>query len=59
VREAVITALLAGRIGEAHAIGLAAASRLILAAVDLVAGAVWLSVPPLLRSRRRPVGSVE
>jgi uncharacterized membrane protein YbhN (UPF0104 family) len=45
VREAVIAALLTGQLGEAHAIALAAASRLVLTAVDLGAGAVAVALP--------------
>jgi glycosyltransferase 2 family protein len=51
VREAVIVALLGSRLGEANAIVLAASSRLVLAAVDLVAGGLSMSVP-LLTGRR-------
>lgn len=59
VREAVLVALLSGRLGEAHAIGLAAASRLVLSAIDLGGGAAALAVPFLQRQRRKPVGAAE
>jgi glycosyltransferase 2 family protein len=49
VREAVIVALLRSRLGEANAIVLAAASRIVLTGVDLSAGAASLSVPAFLR----------
>jgi uncharacterized membrane protein YbhN (UPF0104 family) len=52
VREAVIAALLAGRLGEVHAIALAATSRLVLAAVDLAGGAAALSLPLIRRPER-------
>jgi hypothetical protein len=56
VREAVIVALLGGRLGEANAIVLAAASRIVLTAVDLVAGMASLYGPALLRRQSpRPV----
>ena len=42
VREAVIVALLRNRLGEANAIVLAAASRIVLTAIDLVAGTASL-----------------
>jgi glycosyltransferase 2 family protein len=51
VREAVIVALLGSRLGEANAIVLAASSRLVLAAVDLVAGGLSTAVP-LFTGRR-------
>jgi uncharacterized membrane protein YbhN (UPF0104 family) len=55
VREAVITALLSGHLGQADAILLAGTSRVVLTAVDLVGGAAALSLP-LLRGRRpKPV----
>jgi glycosyltransferase 2 family protein len=57
VREAVIVALLTPRLGEAHAIVLAGASRIVLVAVDLVAGAVSLSLPLLRRRERKPAGA--
>jgi uncharacterized membrane protein YbhN (UPF0104 family) len=59
VREAVIVALLSSRLGEAHAIALAAISRLILSAVDLVGGTTALALPLLHRARRRPVSAAE
>jgi glycosyltransferase 2 family protein len=59
VREAVLVALLSGRLGEAHAIALAAASRLVLSAIDLGGGAVALLLPLLHRPRRKPVGAAE
>jgi glycosyltransferase 2 family protein len=59
VRETVIVALLAGRLGEAHAIALAAASRIVLTCVDLAGGAAALSVPALRRPRQRAVGAAE
>ena len=49
VREAVIAALLASRLGEADAIVLAATSRIVLSAIDLVAGAASFGVPALRR----------
>ena len=49
VREAVLVALLSGRLGEAHAIALAAASRLVLSAIDLGGGATALAVPLVRR----------
>jgi hypothetical protein len=55
IREAVIAALLANRLGQADAIVLAATSRLILSAVDLVAGAASFGVPALRRRETRPV----
>lgn len=57
VREAVIVALLHSRVGEANAIVLAATSRLILTAVDLVLGAAAFGLPALRRSDPRPVGA--
>jgi glycosyltransferase 2 family protein len=54
VREAVIVALLSHRLGEAQAIVLAATSRIILTAIDLVAGALSLSLPLLHRHRVPP-----
>jgi uncharacterized membrane protein YbhN (UPF0104 family) len=53
VREAVIVALLSGRLGEANAIVLAVASRIVLTAVDLVAGIASLYGPTLF-GRQRP-----
>lgn len=58
VREAVLVALLSGRIGEAHAIGLATTSRLVLSAIDLGGGAAALALPFLHRPRK-PVGAAE
>jgi len=59
VREAVLVALLSGRLGEAHAIGLAAASRLVLSAIDLGGGAAALVLPLLRRPWRKPAGAAE
>jgi uncharacterized membrane protein YbhN (UPF0104 family) len=55
VREAVIAALLSSRIGEAHAIVLAASSRVVLVGVDLALGVLALSLPAL--RRRQPAGA--
>jgi hypothetical protein len=55
VREAVIAALLAGRLGQADAIVLAATSRIVLSAIDLVAGAASFGVPALRRKDVRPI----
>ena len=44
-----IAALLASRLGGADAIVLAATSRIILSAIDLVAGAASFGVPALRR----------
>jgi uncharacterized membrane protein YbhN (UPF0104 family) len=49
IREAVIVALLRGRLGESEAIVLAAASRIAFTLVDLVGGGVALAL--LRRSR--------
>jgi glycosyltransferase 2 family protein len=57
VREAVIVALLSGGLGEARAIVLAGTSRVILAAVDLAAGALSLSLPLLRRREPKPAGA--
>jgi uncharacterized membrane protein YbhN (UPF0104 family) len=57
VREAVIAALLTSRLGQADAIVIAATSRIILSAIDLVAGAASFGVPALRRDERRPVGA--
>jgi uncharacterized membrane protein YbhN (UPF0104 family) len=57
VREAVIAALLAGRLGQADAIVLAGTSRIVLTAVDLVAAGVSFGVPALRRREARPVGA--
>ena len=59
VREAVLVALLSGRLGEAHAIALAAASRLVLSAIDLAGGATALALPLLRRPRRKPASAAE
>lgn len=55
VREAVVAALLANRLGQADAIVLAGASRIVLSAIDLVAGAASFGVPALRRDRARPL----
>jgi uncharacterized membrane protein YbhN (UPF0104 family) len=55
VREAVIAALLASRLGEADAIVVAATSRIILSAIDLIAGAASFGVPALRRDESRPI----
>ena len=55
VREAVIAALLASRLGEANAIVLAATSRIVLSAIDLLAGAASFGLPALRRRDTRPV----
>jgi glycosyltransferase 2 family protein len=55
VREAVIAALLANRLGQADAIVVAATSRIILSAVDLVAGAASFGLPALRRRETQPV----
>ena len=57
VREAVIAALLASRLGEANAIVLAATSRIVLSAIDLVAAAASFGVPALRRRETRPIGA--
>jgi hypothetical protein len=57
VREAVIVALLRSRLGEADAIVLAATSRIVLTAIDLVAGAAAFGIPALRRNDARPVGA--
>jgi uncharacterized membrane protein YbhN (UPF0104 family) len=57
VREAVIAALLTGRLGQADAIVLAATSRIVLSAIDLAAGAVSFGVPPRRPREPRPVGA--
>jgi uncharacterized membrane protein YbhN (UPF0104 family) len=59
VREAVLVALLSDRLGEAHAIALAAASRLILSAIDLGGGTIAIALPLLTRPRRKPVRTAE
>ena len=55
VREAVIAALLTSHLGEANAIVVAATSRIVLSAIDLVAGAASFGVPALRRDESRPV----
>lgn len=55
VREAVIAALLTGRLGQADAIVLAGTSRIVLTVVDLVAAALSIGVPALRRREARPV----
>ena len=57
VREAVIAALLTGRLGQADAIVLAATSRIVLSAIDLVAGAASFGLPALRRREPRAVGA--
>jgi glycosyltransferase 2 family protein len=57
VREAVIAALLSGRLGQADAIVLAATSRIVLSAIDLAAGAASFGVPALRRREARPLGA--
>jgi glycosyltransferase 2 family protein len=57
VREAVIAALLSGRLGQADAIVLAATSRIVLTATDLAAGAASFGVPALRRRQPGPVGA--
>lgn len=59
VREAVLVGLLSSRLGEAHAIALAGASRLVLSAIDLGCGAGALALPLLHRSWRKPAGAAE
>lgn len=55
VREAVIAALLTSGLGQADAIVLAATSRIVLSAIDIVAGAASFGVPALRRREARPV----
>jgi glycosyltransferase 2 family protein len=57
VREAVIVALLSGRLGQADAIVLAATSRIVLTAVDLAAGAASFGFPMRRGSDPEPVGA--
>jgi hypothetical protein len=57
VREAVIAALLANRLGQADALVLAATSRIVLSAIDLVAGAASFGVPALRRRDAPPLGA--
>ena len=52
VREAVLSALLAPRLGTADAIALAASSRLLFVAVDLAGGAAALALPSRAAFRR-------
>jgi glycosyltransferase 2 family protein len=56
VREAVIVALLSGRLHQADAIVLAATSRIVLTATDLLLGAASFGLPALRRGDPRPVG---
>jgi glycosyltransferase 2 family protein len=55
VREAVIAALLTGRLGQADAIVLAATSRVVLSAIDVVAGVVSFGLPARRGREPRPV----
>ena len=55
VREAVIAALLAGPLGQADAIVLAATSRIVLSTIDLVAGAASFGLPARWRRDASPV----
>jgi uncharacterized membrane protein YbhN (UPF0104 family) len=55
VREAVIAALLAGQLGQADAIVLAATSRIVLSTIDLVAGAASFGLPARWRRDASPV----
>jgi glycosyltransferase 2 family protein len=57
VREAVIVALLSGRLHQADAIVLAATSRIVLTATDLVLGAASFGLPALRRDDARPLGA--
>jgi uncharacterized membrane protein YbhN (UPF0104 family) len=57
VREAVIAALLAGPLGQADAIVLAATSRIVLSTIDLVAGAASFGLPARWRRDPRPAGA--
>lgn len=57
VREAVIVALLRGRLGETEALVLAATSRIVLTAIDLAAGGAALGLPALRRGHPRPLGA--
>jgi len=56
VREAVIVALLSGRLHQADAIVLAATSRIVLTATDLVLGAASFGLPALRRDHPHPLG---
>jgi hypothetical protein len=55
IREAVIAALLAGRLGQADAIVLAATSRIVLSTIDLVAGAASFGLPARWRRDASPL----
>jgi len=57
VREAVIAALLAAPLGQANAIVLAATSRIVLSAIDLVAGATSFGFPVRQPRDPRPIGA--
>jgi hypothetical protein len=57
VREAVIAALLAAPLGQANAIVLAAASRIVLSTIDLVAGATSFGFPARRPGGSRPIGA--
>ena len=57
VREAVIAALLNSRLGPADAIVLAATSRVVLSAIDIVAGVASFGMPALRRKEQGPVGA--
>jgi glycosyltransferase 2 family protein len=57
VREAVIVALLSGRLHQADAIVLAATSRIVLTATDLLLGAASFGLPALRRGDPRPIGA--
>ena len=57
VREAVIAALLTGRLGQADAIVLAATSRVVLSAIDVAAGAASFGLPALRRRAPRAAGA--
>jgi glycosyltransferase 2 family protein len=57
VREAVIAALLTSHLGEANAIVVAATSRIVLSAIDLVAGVASFGVPAPRSGESRPVGA--
>jgi uncharacterized membrane protein YbhN (UPF0104 family) len=56
VREAVLVALLAPRVGEAEAIVIAACSRILLTTADLAGGAGALALDRLAMRRRRAEG---
>jgi len=55
VREAVIAALLAGPLGQADAIVLAATSRIVLSTIDLLAGVASFGLPARWRRDPHPV----